>query len=129
MTAIHTSNFAELIRSRRIELGLSASQAARNAGMTPSTLTRLENGESTTPTAPSLQSLGEALDIRTADLFAALGWTPQDELPTLTPYLRRKYHDMPPDAIAEIEKHFAQVARDHGISVAGHTGPINHEDE
>lgn len=129
MASSETSSFAELIRSRRVELGLSASQAARNAGMTPSTLTRLENGESATPTAPSLQALGEALDIPTADLFAALGWVTDDELPTLTPYLRRKYHDMPPDAITEIEEHFAQVARDHGISIAGSTGPINHEDE
>ena len=120
---------AELLRARRAELGLSASEAARRVGMTPSTLTRLENGQSTSPTAASLQALGDVLDIRVADLFATVGWVPEGELPTLTPYLRRKYHAMPPEAIAEIEQHFEQVARAHGITITGRTGPINQEDE
>lgn len=117
---------AELLRARRAELGVSASEAARRAGMTPSTLTRLENGQRTAPTAASLQALGDVLDIPVADLFATVGWVPEGELPSMTPYLRSKYHDMPPEAIAEIEQHFAQVARTHGITVKG---PSDREDE
>lgn len=117
---------AGLFRARRAELGLSASEAARRAGMTPSTLTRLENGQSTSPTAASLQALGDVLDISVADLFATVGWVPEGELPTLTPYLRSKYHDIPPEAIAEIEAHFEQVARAHGLTV---NGPSEREDE
>ncbi|MFH5227299.1 helix-turn-helix domain-containing protein [Antrihabitans spumae] len=117
---------AELLRSKRTELGLSASETARRAGIQPSTLTRLELGQIAAPTATNLRALGTVLGITSADLFATVGWMPEGELPSMTPYLRSKYRNMPPEAIAEIEQHFAKVAKDHGITVSG---PAGTEDE
>ncbi|TQF73361.1 helix-turn-helix transcriptional regulator [Rhodococcus spelaei] len=117
---------AELLRTKRTALGLSASEAARRAGIQPSTLTRLELGQIVAPTAANLQALGAVLGITSADLFATVGWMPEGDLPSMTPYLRSKYRDMPPEAIAEIEQHFAKVAQAHGITV---NGPVGNEDE
>jgi transcriptional regulator with XRE-family HTH domain len=120
------TTLAELLRSKRVDMGLSASETARRAGMTPSTLTRLEQGQIAAPTAASLQALGEVLGVSASDLFATIGWVPEGDLPSMTPYLRSKYRDMPPEAIADIEQHFNKVARSHGITV---NGPADREDE
>lgn len=126
MNENEATTLAELLRSKRVDMGLSASETARRAGMTPSTLTRLEQGQIAAPTAASLQALGEVLGVSASDLFATIGWVPEGDLPSMTPYLRSKYRDMPPEAIADIEQHFNKVARAHGITV---NGPADREDE
>jgi transcriptional regulator with XRE-family HTH domain len=126
MNENQATTLAELLRSKRADMGLSASETARRAGMTPSTLTRLEQGQIAAPTAASLQALGEVLGVSASDLFATIGWVPEGDLPSMTPYLRSKYRDMPPEAIADIEQHFNKVARAHGITV---NGPADREDE
>lgn len=126
MNDTQLQQLAEILREKRAALGLSASETARRAGIQPSTLTRLELGQIGTPTAANLQALGAVLGINAADLYATLGWMPKDELPTMTPYLRAKYRDMPPDAIREIEQHFEDVAQRHGIAL---NGPQPNEDE
>jgi transcriptional regulator with XRE-family HTH domain len=126
MNENQATTLAELLRSKRADMGLSASETARRAGMTPSTLTRLEQGQIAAPTAASLQALGEVLGVSASDLFATIGWVPEGDLPSMTPYLRSKYRDMPPEAIADIEQHFNKVARAHGMTV---NGPADREDE
>ena len=51
-------------------------------------------------------------------------WLPSKELPSFRPYLRAKYHDLPPDAITELERNFADIARRYGTD-----GPQDGEDE
>jgi len=57
-------------------------------------------------------------------VFVIADWLPADELPTLKPYLRAKYHDLPESAITELEAYANRLIQRHG----GH-GPINREDE
>lgn len=49
------------------------------------------------------------------------------DLPTLQPYLRTKFKDMPESAVREIEEHFKTVAAKHGINTT--SGPAPGEDE
>ncbi|ATQ27341.1 XRE family transcriptional regulator [Rhodococcus ruber] len=120
---------AQTLRTRRGELGLSASEIARRADVAKATVTRLELGEIPQPRPDNLRAIAEALELPVADLFAAADWIPEGELPTLTPYLRTKYKDMPADAVREIEQHFAAVAERHGITFNHTAGPSTGQDE
>jgi hypothetical protein len=64
------------------------------------------------------------LDLPISDLFVTADWLPADELPTLKPYLRAKYHDLDEQAIADIEAYANRQAQRHGG-----TGPVDREDE
>lgn len=110
---------AGLLRSWRGELGISASEAARRSGVDTHTYIDLENGNQPRPTMQSLQRVARGLDIPVADVLTAVEWLPKDELPSLKPYLRTKYHDMPESALADIEAYFEQVARRHRITSSG----------
>jgi len=120
---------AQTLRTRRGELGLSASEVARRAEVAKATVTRLELGDIPQPRPDNLRAIAEALELPVADLFAAADWIPEGELPTLTPYLRTKYKDMPADAVREIEQHFADVAQRHGITLDHAAGPSTGQDE
>ncbi|WP_235886952.1 helix-turn-helix domain-containing protein [Mycobacteroides chelonae] len=117
---------ADAMRLSREALGLSANEVARRAGMHPSTYWRIETGQIPKPDADSLTAIATALDIPASDLFAASGWLPDSELPSLRPYLRTKYH-LPPEAVSKLEASVKAIAGEYGISI-GH-GPVRGEDE
>lgn len=124
MTPDEARHLADLLRSHRLAQGLAAREVARRAGVDVGTVTRLEQGQILSPRAENLRAIGEVLHIPAADLFAVAAWLPKDELPSFRPYLRSKYRDLPPEAIAEIEAVFERIARDYGAR-----GPVDHEDE
>lgn len=124
MTPEQARHLAELLRSRRRAQGLTAREVARRAGVDVGTVTRLEQGQILSPRAENLRAIGEVLAIPAADLFAVAAWLPRKELPTFRPYLRSKYRELPPEAIAEIEEAFERIARDYGAR-----GPQGREDE
>lgn len=49
-----------------------------------------------------------------------------DDLPSFQPYLRRKYGDMPPQAIEDLDEAFARIAKKYGYRP---DGPMAGEDE
>lgn len=114
------SPLARLIKQRRTKAGLTAREVARRAGLSPTVVTRLESGERTAPQQDVVHGLARALNIPVVDLLAISGWLPQGELPTLRPYLRAKYRDLPDEAVAEIETLLDKYA---------HPGPHHGEDE
>lgn len=116
---------ADLMQRRREALGISAREAARRSEMHVSSYLRIERGEQSRPSTQSLNALAEALELPASDLFAALGWLPEDELPSLTPYLRTKYHELPEKAVHEMATYFRQLARKYDLS----DGPGPGEDE
>jgi transcriptional regulator with XRE-family HTH domain len=117
-------HLAHLIRDKREQAGLSASEVARRAGVTAGTVTRIELGQIPSPRPENLRAIGEVLGISAADLFAATDWLPKNDLPTLTPYLRAKYGDLPETAVDEVEAFVTRLRARHGQH-----GPVNGEDE
>jgi transcriptional regulator with XRE-family HTH domain len=114
------------IRQRREDLGLSQRQLGERIGSTGSgtTIMRIESGEIANPRVDVLTALAEALDLPSADLFAAAGYAVPNELPSFRPYLRAKYQDLPPEAVTELEDTFADIAKRYGTN-----GPAPGEDE
>ena len=128
MTPEQAKQLSNLLTSRRVAAGLSGAEVARRAGVDVGTVSRIERGQIPSPTAKTLLALGKVLDIPASDLFTVAPWATPQELPTIRPYLRTKYH-MPDDAMQEIERHFTEVAQRHGISFDPNHGPQNGEDE
>lgn len=115
---------AELLRDKRDALGLSASEVARRAGVTTGTVTRIELGQIPSPKADSLTAIAEVLQIEKADVFAAAGWVPGKELPTLRPYLRSKYHGLSEADASRVESYIDRLQQQYG-----NHGPVSGEDE
>ena len=60
---------AENLKRYRAKIGLSQDQLARKAGITYSTLTKLESGVNQNPKVKTLQQLAKALDVTLDDLM------------------------------------------------------------
>ena len=129
MTPEQTKQLTRILKQRREEEGLSNNEVARRAGVDAGTVWRIEQGMIASPKAESLQAIGEVLGIPASDLFATVGWMPEGELPTIRPYLRSKYRDLPAEAVAEIEAEFDAIARKHGVSFDPAEGPTDGQDE
>lgn len=129
MTPEQTIELSSLLKQKREEAGLSAAEVGRRAGVDVGTVWRIERGQIASPTAKSLIAMGGVLGISTSDLFAIAPWVTAQELPTIRPYLRTKYRDLPPEAVTEIEAEFDAIAQRHGISFDSNNGPQDGEDE
>jgi transcriptional regulator with XRE-family HTH domain len=110
----------------RERLGLSAAEVARRAGMPTSTVTRIESAQFATPQPDSLKAIADVVGVDVADLFVTADWLPKEGLPTFAPYLRAKYGDLPPEALADLEQSFARIAERYGYDA---DGPSEGEDE
>jgi transcriptional regulator with XRE-family HTH domain len=60
---------ADNLKRYRAKIGLSQDQLARKAGITYSTLTKLESGVNQNPKVKTLQQLAKALDVTLDDLM------------------------------------------------------------
>jgi transcriptional regulator with XRE-family HTH domain len=60
---------ADNLKWYRAKIGLSQDQLARKAGITYSTLTKLESGVNQNPKVKTLQQLAKALDVTLDDLM------------------------------------------------------------
>jgi transcriptional regulator with XRE-family HTH domain len=129
MTPEQTNQLADVLRAARKQAGLSVPEVSRRAGVDRGTLWRIEHGKNAKPMAKTLIAIGEVLGIPSGDLFAIAPWASAHELPTIRPYLRTKYRDLPPEAVSEIEAEFDAIARKHGVSFDRDDGPKDGEDE
>jgi transcriptional regulator with XRE-family HTH domain len=102
-----TKTLGDTIRSARRAAGLSLRACAAAAAVDNTWLARLERGDYTSPDPRHLQQVAAALEIDVTDLYVAAGYQSSKTLPTFAPYLRAKYGDLPADAIADLERHFA----------------------
>jgi transcriptional regulator with XRE-family HTH domain len=117
-------SLGQFIRSHREAKAVSTRQLASQVNVDKSQIIRLEQGTVASPRADLLAGIATALDLDLADLYGFAGYTRPAELPTFVPYLRAKYGDLPEDAVADMERYFARLARKHGTS-----GPRDGEDE
>jgi transcriptional regulator with XRE-family HTH domain len=108
------SNLAAFIRSRRQSLGLSFADLAERSGLHVSYWSYLEAGRYQAPAPKHLKMIADALEVSIEDLYGLVGYDIPERLPSFTPYLRAKY-ELPPEAIADLEKYFAQLRAYYGI--------------
>ena len=114
----------EMLAIARIALGISANELARRSGVNVSNVSRIETGQTAQPSPDTLRQLGDALGLDWADLFAAAGYEQPKTLPTIKPYLRSKYPDLPEAALQQI----AKITSKYGVD-PNNTGPRPGEDE
>ncbi len=115
------------IRTARERHKLSQNRLAQLVGDVPnSTILRLERGENLTPRPDLLADIANVLGIKLADLYALADYTAPNELPTLTPYLRTKYRDLPEGDVKAISAYAAKLMQQRGVDLAG---PAPGEDE
>lgn len=118
--------FGAWLRDRRQEAGISTTHLAKIVGITDGTITRIEQGFIASPAPDKLSRIAEALELSLADVYAMAGYAVPGELPSFQPYLRRKYRDMPAEAISDLDKAFAKIIKRHGYDPEG---PRAGEDE
>ncbi len=114
------------LRKRRNDLGLSTRQLSAKSGVNDVTIVRIENGKFAAPRPDKLAKLADALGLSLADVFAGADYIAPTELPTLMPYLRSKYQDLPAGALKDIERYANRLAKQHGVALQG---PAPGEDE
>lgn len=114
------------LRRHRKDLRMATRQLAEHAGVDRTTIIRLEKGEFGRPNPEILRLVADALNISVADVFALADYALPTDLPTLKPYLRTKYRDLPNEDIERIEAYAATLAKRHGIQLSG---PAAGEDE
>lgn len=124
MTQEVIQSVGEILSVARKALGISANELARRSGINVSNVSRMENGLIIQPSPDTLQRLGDALGLDWADLFAAAGYEQPKTLPTIKPYLRSKYPNLPESALTEI----SAITTKYGVD-PHHTGPRAGEDE
>ncbi len=112
------------LRRERQAKGVSARALAAKVGIDMSQIVRLEQGQVASPKADVLAGIAGFLDLPLADVFGLAGYAAPQELPSFRPYLRAKYHELPPGAVAELERTFAKIAKRYGTG-----GPRGGEDE
>jgi transcriptional regulator with XRE-family HTH domain len=116
----------KFFKQHRTALGLSTRALAAQCGIDMATIVRLEQGAFAEPRPDTLRVVAEALGVSLADVFAMAVYAIPTDLPAFAPYLRSKYRDLPPPALKELERSFAQIAERYGLDAAG---PAPGEDE
>jgi len=113
------------LKTAREAIGISARELARRADVPDSTIVRIEQGAFAEPSPEKLQRMAAVLGLNLADLYVMADY-PIPELPTLTPYLRTKYGELPREATEQIQAYADRLARQHGVDLSG---PTPGEDE
>lgn len=101
----------EYIRYLRKECNMTIRELADRAGIDQGGLTRLEQGATRAPRPGTLCLIAAALDVSVANMFAIVGYTVPQDLPSIEHYLKVKYSYIPDDDAWEICQAVEQVAR------------------
>lgn len=110
------SSLGGYIRQARLARGLSGAQLGRLAGTNSSNISRIESGETASPTPELLRRIAGALDIDVAELLAYLGISLPPSTPTLRGYLRHRYPGLPETAIREAEQAVDRITEKYGAN-------------
>jgi transcriptional regulator with XRE-family HTH domain len=114
ITPDQAEQLAEILRTHRLQHGMSMRQLALQAGFNVSTIVKLEGGANLSPQPSTLKAVARVLGIDPGQIYTALDWLPTQPLPGLAPYMRAKYHDLPETAIAELEAYANRLIQRHG---------------
>lgn len=101
-----TKKLGDFIKRVRTEKRMSQEDLAKAANLARSYISRLEDGQFTSPSAMALIRLAKGLGVSHDELFQAAGYLEQvekDSLPGMGTYLRQKYPTLSEQAIKDIE--------------------------
>lgn len=98
------------VRAGRSAAGLSVRQLEAQSGVPRSTISRIENDEPAAVSPGAIVRLARALELHAGDLFGLAG-IPVPTEPLSLPAMLRAEYDLPPDAIAEMQRQIERVAR------------------
>jgi len=107
-------SLGDFVRARRTSKGMSLADAAAASGLHHSYWSYLENGRYQNPAAGHLRTIAKALDLPAEDLYGMAGYDIPERLPSFQPYLRAKY-DLPPEAVADLERYFDYLRNYYGV--------------
>jgi transcriptional regulator with XRE-family HTH domain len=124
ITPEQAKQLAIMLRRHRLQRDLSMRAVALQAGYNVATIVSLEAGTNLSPQPSTLKAVAGVLGIDLSQVYTALNWLPAPQLPSLAPYMRAKYHDLPEAAIAELEAYANRLIERHGGR-----GPVDREDE
>ena len=119
-------SLGEYLSARRNELGLSTHEVARRSGVNQAQVSRIEQGLQQ-PSPDTLVGMAKALDLETADVWAAAGYRDATELPNPVPYLRAKYRNLPESQLQALARDVARTLERHGIDATGRPEPSEDE--
>jgi len=102
------------IRAERERQDLSIRQLARLVDADPAAVLRWEQNERT-PKAGAINALARALELSTSELMSLSGVDYPHDSPSLPAMLRAEY-DLPPEAIEQVERYVARVAKQYGAA-------------
>ncbi len=116
-----------LLRDTREQQELSTHQLSKIVGINQATIVRLEQGSFVNPDPDKLRAVAEALALNLTDILVMAGYPITTELPSMGPYLRTKYRDLPAGAASQIQQEVVRMLRSYGVEPNG--GPLDGEDE
>jgi len=109
---VNIEKLGKYVRARRHAKGLSLRQAERRSGVDLSYWSRLELGETRSPSPRHLALIARTIDVPVQELYGLAGYYLPEQLPSLAPYLRAKY-GLDAAAISELQSVFEHIqARD-----------------
>jgi transcriptional regulator with XRE-family HTH domain len=114
------------VRSAREARSLSQNRLGEAVGVPNTTIMRLERGENLNPRPDLLADIAGELGINLADVYGLAGYDAPTALPSLRPYLRSKYRQLPAEAGEQLERYAERLAKRHGVDL---NGPAPGEDE
>jgi transcriptional regulator with XRE-family HTH domain len=101
---------------RRKSRGMDVRSCAAFAELDVSYWHKLEKGAYAAPNPATLRAIATTIDCPLQDLYALCGYATPEDLPAMPIYLRAKFgHDLPPEAIADLERYYAMLRGHYGI--------------
>lgn len=106
------ARFGAFIAKARQAKDMSQVDVGKAAGMSSSTVVRIEQGKFSAPRADKLARIAAVLDVPLADVFAAADYAVPDELPNFSHYMYAKYGQLLDDTtLQRIDKYVLRIAR------------------
>ncbi|TLG09461.1 helix-turn-helix transcriptional regulator [Nocardia cyriacigeorgica] len=118
ISAIKNDNtLGQIVRARREELRMNRAMVAERSGLSPSTITRLEQGSYTKPTPDTLRAIATALDLTADELFIVTGWLTALPMPSKA-FVRVICQGVGVNTVREIDSALREISRRRGNSLA-----------
>ena len=124
MTPQQARRFGRYLRLARVQLGISARELARRAGVADSTIVRIEQGAFAEPDPMTLESIAGALGLDRVEMYRLVDYEPPIELLSLDEFLTVRYPTLPATARGEIDTHLRKVLHRHGIDLNPTPEPV-----